>query len=1482
MPTVSSGDLALLRRQAHKSDVYVSFLVPPILWKARIDDGSIVKGQTSFTYDQGTGSHYGLIGAFQEIWVGTTDGDNDVGVLRVRGISTGDGGVTGGVTVAGHSLPLQDNQYLTFLHHYPLRPRYSYVDPATGVWYMDTIIAYTDEHEKPPPVVVAGPHRAGFLDDTPEFIINVDVSGSYAIANGASVSSYALSVASTAGTPVVTFNTSTGLGDIEFTAPGYYWAKYTVTDSNGKSQDSYRCYFVHEDDRSSSWYPFVDMESLEIGGDWDSGGWIATMDASDNYSFEDIPSNTLAVIWRRSWYGATEKNITYLPDQCSTIFAGYVRDEMEQQDFAAGTGLVDFALGTVEGKLRQIYSFSASIVAQKTSVDDWFEGPNWMTAGIITHFLLRWRSTLFEVADVIGLNNNTLRDAGFEPDDANLYDMVTTYTLEEGIRAKLICDQGGRMHLAYDVQLLTDSERGALSTAFDIKKDAGAADYGGTLTIPRQPEKEVPFVTTDGVYWDGTDWDENDYPESTGDWCVIAPGGVGLEDGPAPKDFPRQIISSLNHLKELGGRFLARVNNPIEEIRIDFAGDYLGALDVAYDDAFWTISLQASDTPRGKAWTDKRLFCRNIVARFRGDEGMFHVSASFEVEADGIDGEETDCPGFPLLGGSIPTLPFPNGVPDSTPGALLTGASVNYKSAMTNDWTERISQDVLDLIVDPFWRAKQASTDPSDAIVFRCGVGYIKRSTDAFISVDVDVTPSTNPPNIAEDSPAPTATGVTYVMGEGSISSVTAGWFTFIARWQNASNNWRSWACVTKDNGTTWAWKYLGDWPSGCAEPGTKSSSFTSSYGSRCSRYSCNDLTIEVATDKYVTLYVRSLNTYVRAFSINPTTKVTTFGSEVNIGAWTGGPPLMAGGGKLTKVDTDKFAVSFYLDYVVDSSTYYVPTAKIGTISGETITLGSIQNLFNDYEIEKHFDFHHPTIYLNPQLALVCPNSSTIIAFRPNGYSLITDGDDCVLDDTTYRRARWGTISGTTITWSEISNCGNVDLETVGLFYNIDSTDLDSNAIYNDYTIKKVGSVGLAFWVADPGLDDEVLKVAAMTAAEGSKSNPVEIDHAAVGNYLAVGLGAVDICVLSSTKALVVWQKWIYAVGVENYYKVYGAVITVSGASSPTIGSDQLIFDLSGMGDQVWIEEIQLTALSSTQVVMKYYVEAYPDFECSGLTMLDVSGDTITVDENCMVGMHIGFWTIQAESATEFMAIGTNDPTTSDYSGRVWAGITAGDIETCNGEMPDSYAMGLTLAKDDVVGEAWVTAISGTTLELMEIQMGSRVIAQRIDLGSTTVAQVLAQTYLAYPFIPFGYEDTVYVYGRMNDPESLGSPAHVIRTINAGAAFTLIEDGWGVDHCGALILTTSNYLYAIRNRGTQAKLYKDNADNILVVKLTLPFGAEVAPHGMLVDFVGGDVHVCSWAADAIMVVKIPPPLLVASDITYNHDNTEGIWSIIEL
>jgi len=89
-------------------------------------------------------------------------------------------------------------------------------------------------------------------------------------------------------------------------------------------------------------------------------------------------------------------------------------------------------------------------------------------------------------------------------------------------------------------------------------------------------------------------------------------------------------------------------------------------------------------------------------------------------------------------------------------------------------------------------------------------------------------------------------------------------------------------------------------------------------------------------------------------------------------------------------------------------------------------------------------------------------------------------------------------------------------------------------------------------------------------------------------------------------------------------------------------------------------------------------------------------------------------------------------------------------------------------------------------------------------------------------------------------------------------------------------------MYAIRNRAAQAKLYRDEADNALQLRYTLPFAAPVAPHGMVVDWLTGDVYVCSWFADPTMVVVVTKPYVYDSDLTFDHDNTDGIEAIVRL
>ncbi len=159
---------------------------------------------------------------------------------------------------------------------------------------------------------------------------------------------------------------------------------------------------------------------------------------------------------------------------------------------------------------------------------------------------------------------------------------------------------------------------------------------------------------------------------SPNDYCSIAPGGKPLWDGPDPQDLPKQTVSSQANLNSLAGRFLAQINNEIEEVVVRFHGCYITVLDCAYGEEY-TITLQTVDTPREIVWVNQPLYLRRSEGSYDSQTGVWEVNASFEPESPGDDGLTTDCPSFPALGGEIPSID--DEYLDTLGGAIITASS---------------------------------------------------------------------------------------------------------------------------------------------------------------------------------------------------------------------------------------------------------------------------------------------------------------------------------------------------------------------------------------------------------------------------------------------------------------------------------------------------------------------------------------------------------------------------------------------------------------------------------------------------------------------------------------------------------------------------------------------------------------------------------------------------------------------------------------
>lgn len=791
MPEISSGDLALLRGENHISQFFLTPCPATALWSARIN-GALNRGATAVTFDGGSGANFAAIGAYQELWIGSAAGKYDVGRIRIRSITSADSGVSGTVTIAANSIATSDNNYLTFVGWYILKPVRPLIG-EDGTFYKDSNITYSNQNSQPNPVCIAGENRAGFIDATAGYFeIESQLPSSYAMASGASISSYAASLVWGADTPTISINSGTGVGYIRFDTPGVYWIKWTVTDSNSKVQDTYRWYYAHSPLASNAHYPIVDFSVNNLSGDYEAGGWSCGIQLHDDASLADIPDYAPCILWSENWYGSTKKNITYLPDESGTILNGYVRRDQFNSDLETGSHTASFELTTIQGVNENKYNFSVSLEAAQT-VDAWWKYPSWLTPTRAVHHFFKWHSNLLEIADVIGLNSNTDGIAYAEFQDGTLLGMPNSFLRDRSIRASLVCDIGGRLHVVEDVQLRPDSERAALGTVQEITN----ADKSGEIVFIREQENRTPFVHTSGFSFGGT-FDADGKPEATA-ICAIAPGDNPLEDGQSPISYGRQTFTSQTHANQIAGRVLNVENNKLPEIRVNLSGNYLGTLGIHLSE-FWELTIATGDTVRQIAETHN-LILKNVVGTLSVELGTVVLIATFEAEATGQTGIATSCPEFPDLPGddfAIPEI-------DDLAGALVTAASVNYLPPQTKAWTVRTAEATQHLYADPFWTTRQESFASIDAILLRCGVGFIKRSVDGGQNWST-ITPSTNPPYSGAGT-SPTNTTVTYIQGEGSY--ITQSEHVFIARWQNDSDEWHSWIAYTDDDGTTWTWQAL-------------------------------------------------------------------------------------------------------------------------------------------------------------------------------------------------------------------------------------------------------------------------------------------------------------------------------------------------------------------------------------------------------------------------------------------------------------------------------------------------------------------------------------------------------------------------------------------------------------------------------------------------------------------------------------------------
>lgn len=768
-------DIGRLRDNQQRVKVYGSFFVPTVIGTARVD-GAHDRGEQTLTL-----TDISLDGAYTDfhdqpitVWVGTSLHAFDVDKVRLKRI---DGST---MILGGNSVVWADGQYITFTNEFKIWSAFPRIAPDE-TFYKDFVddggIAYTDQNEVLGPVAMGGPHAARFLESGTA-VFQIPAVQSYSM-NGDSITS--VGVTTYPSTGVTVGAEVDGIIPITYTLPGVYVVRIVATNTAGKTQTTWRYHFVHEDDPNSAHYPHVGFDNLTVRGDWNSGGWGAELSFQSGASLLEIPDGTLAVIWYQQQYASVEGHFepSIFPIYSGALTVGYVTKDSTQQNVGEG-GETSINVVTAESMIKNNFMFSISLAAV-SEPSKWYEHREDMTIGRIVYHILKWHSTIFETTDVFFLMsppNDILRKYS-ELEKGNLYNMVDNMVQNNGNRTHLICNKLGRLHLSPDLLLQDDSVRNAATTIMEID----AIDVYEPITIVRNHQPEIAFVFTSGFNYNG---DAETDPTPLGSTAPSEwPYPVGSQD----VNLEKQSFADQNQANEVAGQVFAVRNRLNVEMRIEFQGNYIGALDPSQPEWF-EITIDASENPRGIQLTAQHILCRQVTANVDVGTGIINTSGVFDIEVDGIPGVPYDWPD------EVPDFepPDPDPIPDDDGiGDLYSVTSLRRLPDYGDSWTTLQADNMNDGRGDPH----------TSAVIFVCKDGSIERSVNAGVSF-TEITLD-DPPNDAGDSPAPTVEDLTFEQYEPNWA--VAGQHIFMATWQNDTDDWRTWLLITEDDGDNWVWQ---------------------------------------------------------------------------------------------------------------------------------------------------------------------------------------------------------------------------------------------------------------------------------------------------------------------------------------------------------------------------------------------------------------------------------------------------------------------------------------------------------------------------------------------------------------------------------------------------------------------------------------------------------------------------------------------------
>jgi len=753
---LTAAEVALLRTHPHKVKMYMAVLRPATVMACQVNNANIARGARSITYDNVTAGEYGAVIAGQTMLIGTTAGARDVGKVRVK--SATDTVIT---VAQNDDIDWQDGLYLTIQNNYELWSKKPRVTASGGVVtrYVDYDISYSSHTSRQNPVPIMGPPACAFIDDDTGLATVAFVGeNSYSVAEGKTIDKYSWVFPS--GTPSI----SSDKGEVSSpvvvtwdTAGGHvpYWVSLEVTDTapDQTSGTGRRPVFIF--DRTGPNAPYTDFEISDLSGDFGQGGWEAKFKVFGDVTANDFPDGTMVIVFAEEWYGNTKQSIGGYPYRENIKFVGYIQGESIRYDPLSGNkaGYVTFEASTINGLMKNRDSYAITLKYDATP-GNWEEIVG-LDVDMGAYYVAQWFSTLLTIADMeLTGDARAIKYQDFPK--ADLYRQIDDFC-STAIRARLISDKQGCLHLEINPQFLNDTSKDAIATVISLNSQ----DWRDVLNIPREQESDTSYVECQGKYFDG----KVETP-----FIAEAPGSASQQEG-IEQAYTGFVFASQTDANNMAGYVLANANNEYPDVPLSLAGNY-SFCDIVQE--WYKLTVAATDTKRGLTWNEAPFLCRRVELKYDAKNGTLFTNINLEKEVSGLAGqtgtfpveppeEEPEDPEPP----AYPPLP-PE--PEETPGYMAWFDNTNgfYWKAPNVDWEER-NIGLTDTaffcgMVQRGWPIIQGTSDPESVILFGGGVGWLVRSLDAG-KTWTDITPVDAPATVFYDLACPNdATGTLYTL----------------------------------------------------------------------------------------------------------------------------------------------------------------------------------------------------------------------------------------------------------------------------------------------------------------------------------------------------------------------------------------------------------------------------------------------------------------------------------------------------------------------------------------------------------------------------------------------------------------------------------------------------------------------------------------------------------------------------------------------